>query len=114
MRRAGFAIAEPEVVDNPRYEVSLGPEGPSMLAFSKTWQDEANPSEGFAAVMTCSQADAACPFVRGAASRFSLPFDDPKAADGTPEEQATYDARARQIAVEMFYVFSVVADAGRG
>ena len=58
--------------------------------------------------MTCSHADAACPLVLGASVRVSVPYDDPKASDGTPEETATYDARSKQIATEMLFVFSRV------
>jgi arsenate reductase (thioredoxin) len=59
--------------------------------------------------MTCDEADQDCPFVKGAALRISLPYEDPKVADGTPEEAARYDARSRQIATEMLYLFSKVA-----
>ncbi|MBW2160612.1 MAG: hypothetical protein JRH14_11750 [Deltaproteobacteria bacterium] len=38
--------------------------------FSKTYDDPGNPAEGFVAVMTCSEADEACPVVSGAALRF--------------------------------------------
>lgn len=65
---------------------------------------------GFAAIITRSQADAACPLVLGASSRISLPYADPKADDDdTPAETASYDACARLIAVEMFYVFEAAA-----
>jgi arsenate reductase len=37
-----------------------------------------------------------------------LPYDDPKISDGTPAEARTYDERSRQIATEMFYLFSEV------
>ncbi len=47
--------------------------------------------------------------VQGASSRFAIPYDDPKVADGTPEETAIYDERCAQIAREMLYVFSQVA-----
>ncbi|MEX1369391.1 MAG: protein-tyrosine-phosphatase, partial [Nannocystaceae bacterium] len=108
MQRAGFAVDDPGG-DNPRYSVTFGPEASPMSAFSKTWQDEVNPDEGFAAVMTCSQADEACPFVHGSKLRIALPYVDPKVSDGTPDEAATYDERAQQIATEMFYLFSRVA-----
>jgi len=108
MKRAGFVIDEPGG-DNPHYQVSLSPAGPALTAFSKTWDDPVNPRDAFAAVMTCSQADESCPFVRGASSRISLPYDDPKLADGTAEEAQVYDQRSRQIAAEMLYVFGVVS-----
>lgn len=111
MRRAGFVIEDGASDDNPRYEISFGPEAPVMIAFSKTWDDPGNPSEDFAAIMTCTQADEACPYVRGASLRIAVPFEDPKQADGTPDEAAAYDERARQIAVEMLYLFRSVAAA---
>ena len=67
-----------------------------------------NPTKGFAAIMTCSHADKICPTVAGASLRVPVHYEDPKVSDGTPEEAATYDARAKQIATELFYVFSRV------
>ena len=58
--------------------------------------------------MTCSQADEACPFVPGAVLRLSLPYDDPKEADGTAQEASRYDERSKHIATEMLYCFSQV------
>ncbi len=58
--------------------------------------------------MVCSSADRNCPFVPGAAMRLAIPYEDPKASDGTDEESAIYDARSLQIATEMMYVFSQV------
>jgi hypothetical protein len=66
------------------------------------------PQQNFAAVMTCSHADASCPLVMGASVRVAIPYEDPKAADGTPEETALYDARSKQIATEMLFLFSRV------
>ncbi|MEQ1569547.1 MAG: hypothetical protein ABMA64_28175 [Myxococcota bacterium] len=41
-------------------------------------------------------------------SRFLAP-EDPKHADGTPDESRAYEERGRQIAAEMFYLVSRVA-----
>ncbi|MCB0818945.1 MAG: protein-tyrosine-phosphatase, partial [Flavobacteriales bacterium] len=71
--------------------------------------DPANPQKGFCAVMTCSEADANCPIVRGALDRVSLPYVDPKEADDTPEEAARYDERCLQIATELWYVMQQAA-----
>lgn len=109
MRRAGFEIAaDPPSTDNPRYRVSYASDGPTFEVFSKRYDDVPNPSSNFAAVMTCSQADQNCPIVTGAVLRISLPYEDPKASDGTPHEAETYDERAQQIATEMFYLLSRV------
>ena len=54
-------------------------------------------------------ADAACPVVLGDALRVPIRYEDPKVADGTPQEAAVYDERCLQIATEMLYLFSRVA-----
>ena len=110
LQRAGFSIEATDTSeDNPRYAVSLGQDIPAHEAYSKRYMDPPNPTESFVAVMTCSDADKACPFVAGSDLRIALPYVDPKASDGTPEEAATYDARSQQIAREMVYLFSKVA-----
>ena len=111
MRRAGFQVAVQDTVrgaSNPTYGVSMGNDLPGMACFSKTYTDEANPQQGFGAVMTCSSADRGCPLVHGAAARFATPYVDPKVSDGTDEEAATYDARCRQIGTEMLYLMGEV------
>jgi len=110
LRRAGFTIPEPEAGANPRYQVRCHAEAPPLVCFSKVYGDASNPRSDFYAVMTCSQADQNCPVVAGAAQRIALPFDDPKAFDGTLEEAAQYDERCRQIAREMLFIFSTVGD----
>ena len=107
MKEMGFRI-EAEGEDNPVYTVKYSDEAPAMDCWSKVFEDPANPSQGFAAVMTCSHADEACPIVPGAEARFSIPYEDPKAADNTPEEAERYLERSEQIASEMFYVFSKI------
>jgi arsenate reductase len=105
--RAGFRIKNPGG-DNPHYEVSFAEASPSLECFSKTYDDPFNPQHDFAAVMTCSDADENCPFIPGADQRFPVTYRDPKEADDTPEEAARYDERCRQIATEMFFLFSHV------
>lgn len=105
MKRAGFAIESPGG-DNPHYQVTFAKDAPKQECFSKKFDDAANPSEEFAAVMTCTQADKSCPVVKGAALRVAVPYEDPKVADDTPGEAAKYDERAQQIATEMLYLFS--------
>ena len=109
LERAGFTVGKTDdATDNPHYAVRWA-DDVSVDAFSKLYDDVANPKEGFVAVMTCSEADQECPFVPGAALRVSLPYEDPKVTDGTPEEVERYDERSRQIATEMLYLFSQVA-----
>lgn len=107
LERAGFDIENPGG-ENPRYRVKYSPSAPAMECFSKKYDDAFNPADGFAAVMTCSAADKSCPVVMGAKVRVGIPYEDPKVADGTPEEAQRYDERCRQIASEMLYLFSQV------
>ena len=109
LRRAGFTIELFTDGKNPAYELRYEAQMEPMYAFSKAYDDPPNPTEDFAAIMTCSAADAACPVVTGADERISIPYDDPKAFDGTEQEVDKYDERSAQIAREMLYVFSEVA-----
>jgi arsenate reductase len=107
IERIGFQVEKPQG-DNPRYQVRYAVNADPLTCFSKKYDHQANPQEGFIAVMVCSEADAACPFVPGAQARVAIPYRDPKEADGSPEEAATYDARTRQIAAEMLYTMQLV------
>jgi hypothetical protein len=106
--KAGFIITKTNEDVNPKYSVTYGDGLPTTLAFSKKYTDVPNPTTNFGALMTCSQADASCPVVFGATERISLPYNDPKEADGKPNETTTYNERCKQIATEVLYAFSLV------
>jgi hypothetical protein len=84
---------------NPVYMVRWGKMGspgmrsPEALEFSKVYSDPINPQQGFAALVVCGEADAACPIVKGAGVRISAPFLDPKMYDGGSYETAKYVER---------------------
>ncbi len=105
--RAGFEITTSDAKNtNPVYQIRWKEAMKPYLAFSKKYDDDPNPKEKFAAVMVCSEADEACPFVVGTDFRLSLPFEDPKDFDGTPLERQKYDERCHQIGREMLFVLS--------
>ena len=60
--------------------------------------------------MVCEEANEACPVVEGAATRFGLPYIDPKASDGTPEENRVYQQRSLEIGAEMFFAMMKVRE----
>lgn len=95
-------------LNNKVMMITAGKGAAPIFCFSKTLDHPVNPTADFAAVMTCSSADAACPTVRGANFRVAIPYVDPKVSDGTAEEAATYDARCFQIATEMLWVMKAV------
>ncbi|MDX2013516.1 MAG: hypothetical protein SFW67_25210 [Myxococcaceae bacterium] len=109
LARAGFDITTSDGGPNPHSQVRWASGEPPADVFSKTLDDPSLPPSGFVAVMTCSQADAACPFVKGASARVSVPYEDPKVADGTPEEAQRYDERVEQIGRDLAWVFRQVA-----
>lgn len=108
IERAGLSVTRMSEGENPVYSVEFDGEFEPLVCFSKTLEHGSLPSEGFAAVMVCGEADASCPTVPGCDFRAGIRYVDPKAADGTPEEPAVYDERCAQIAREMLYLFSRV------
>jgi len=105
---AGFMIEKTTDTDNPVYQVKFARQAPCIDAYSKKFDSGNNPREDFCAIMTCSQADAECPFIPGASLRVAIPYEDPKNFDGTAQESQAYSERCEQIAREMFYLFSKV------
>jgi arsenate reductase (thioredoxin) len=104
----GFQIQKLSEEKNPVYAVKFDSNEPAILCFSKTFDDDFNPNDAFAAIMTCSSADEGCPFIVGAEKRFPIRYDDPKAFDGTELMNKKYNERSIEIASELFYVFSNV------
>ncbi len=105
LHTAGFAISSEYQTLNPVYRLHTGSSGQELLLYSKKFDAPENPSEAFAAIMVCSDADEACPFVPGTDLRLALPYEDPKIADGTPEVAAVYSQRSALIASELAFVF---------
>ena len=105
----GFEIHPVTQGVNPVYSIHYSESGLALLGFSKTLDHPVNPTNGFAAIMTCDAADQGCPFIAGAAQRIGLTFKDPKASDGTPQQESVYLERSIQIATELKYVFSQIS-----
>lgn len=112
LRRGDFSVvAQEPTANNPHYWAQFAESQPPLELFSKRYDDPANPSSGFFAMMCCSDADAKCPVVLGASGRVALHYNDPKASDGTDAEDATYDLRRDEIAAEMFFLLRHIRDA---
>jgi arsenate reductase len=105
----GFAILKLSQESNPVYAVKYNENEPAIICFSKKFDDDFNPIREFAAIMTCSSADEGCPFIAGADVRLPIRYDDPKAFDGTEFMNAKYAERSLEIASEMYFVFSKIA-----
>lgn len=108
LENQGFKILPISAGNNPVYALKYAQNGHPVIAFSKTYFDNFNPVSEFAAIMTCTNADGDCPFIPGAEKRIPITFNDPKEFDNTPSQEAKYEERSLQIALEMFYVFSQI------
>lgn len=106
LKAQGFQIMVISKGINPVYAIKYSENTPPIIGFSKPYDHFFNPRSRFAAIMTCSQADAGCPFISGTEYRIPITYDDPKIFDGTPQEAEKYTERSVQIATELFYVFS--------
>lgn len=108
LEETGFKIQALSTGSNPVYAVKYAENEHPVIAFSKTYYNEFNPEEGFAAIMTCSQADGGCPFIAGAEKRIAITYEDPKEFDKSAQQAEKYKERSLQIGLEMFYVFSQI------
>ena len=108
LRNSGFEINTLSEGKNPVYSIKYAENQHPIIGFSKKFDDAFNPKTGFAAILTCSQADEGCPFIAGAEKRFPITFEDPKAFDNTPQQAQKYKERSLQIATELYYVFSQI------
>jgi len=92
---------------NPTYRISFNATKTSILGFSKLYDDIANLTP-FMAITTCNNADENCPFIPNAKHRFHLPVVDPKASDGTAQQEEIYLKTNQQIAGEVYFIFDSV------
>ena len=106
LNETGFLIQQLSLGENPVYAIKFSKNEQPIIAFSKKTDAVFNPENKFAAIMTCSEAETACPIIKGAEKRIPLPYNDPKKYDDTLLQKEKYQERNRQIAGELFYVFS--------
>jgi arsenate reductase len=108
LKAQGFEVMALSEGKNPVYAIKYSDHAHPVIAFSKVYDHVFNPVSNFAAVLTCSQADAGCPFIAGAEVRIPITYEDPKAFDDTPQQADKYAERSVQIATELCYVFSKI------
>ena len=110
LERAGLLIERGEGA-NPPVRVRTSPSDAGLICRSTLIDEAPNPDTGFIAVMTCAQADAACPIVPGAAASVPLRYEDPKSSDNTPRATEAYNERCAQIARELLHFGTMLASA---
>lgn len=110
LKRQGFDIQYTTQQHNTEYRIKFNDDTKPKTLYSKLISDSLNPKESFYAILTCSDAEKNCPFVPGALKTFSLPFEDPKHSDGSPEEDAVYEDASLRIAGEIFYLINAICE----
>ena len=105
LEASGFVVIPDSIGANASFTVRFGLTE-STCCFSKVFDDDINPHSNFAAIMTCSDAEENCPFIPGVELRVGTTYEDPKAFDGTVQQDQKYLERSNQIARECLYVFS--------
>lgn len=111
LKSVGFTFQVEEFShQNPVYQVSFEGTKDYILGFSKTFDHHINEAP-YIAITTCDSADQNCPYIAEALHRFHLPYTDPKASDGTPEQEATYLKTNGEVASELYFLFMKVKEA---
>lgn len=108
LQKSGFKIKTIKAGKNPVYICRFSDQDHPIHIFSKLYDDNSNPKEGFAAIMTCGHAESNCPFVAGCEKRIAITYEDPKEFDNTLRQEEKYMERSLQIATEMKYVFKQI------
>jgi arsenate reductase (thioredoxin) len=105
----GFDIIKLSEEKNPIYAIKYSSNEPTAICFSKKYDHPFNPSNGFAAILTCDSADEKCPVVAGADARIPIKYSDPKAYDNMEVMDEKYAERSLEIGQEMWWVFQQVS-----
>jgi hypothetical protein len=108
LERVGFSVASDQESSNPTIYISPS-DKVQWPMFSKAYGEGDNPRSNFTAVMVCSDADQGCPVILGASRRFSLPYDDPRHGEGTPEKDLRYDECVETIGKEILYLTKIMS-----
>jgi arsenate reductase len=104
----GFGVNKISESSNPIYAIRFDEVSSPIIGFSKKIDNEYNPKEEFCAILTCDSANESCPIVVGAEARIPILFQDPKVFDNSEFEILKYEERCRQVATDMYYIFSQI------
>ncbi len=106
MEKAGFIVYKTEVGGMDVYRVKYSYNLEPIVVFPKKLNYVKNPFDNFMAVFVDENADMNTQNIKGTYNRLLLNYNDPVGYSGSGLEDQIYDKSCKQIAVEMFYVFS--------
>jgi len=101
IKDAGFKIRKKE----NNYYLNFSNHCKDIKIYSKKIND-INKNNSSIIINTCSNADIICSVVPNTLERFLLSYEDPKISDNTKFEKRKYYETCKNIALEIFYLFS--------
>ncbi len=111
LERAGFIIYNVKQGDRNFYQVKYSFNLKPIIIYPKEIDERNNPPAEFMAVVVCSNVAQNLPVIKGTFNRLELTYYDPSGYDGLDEEKEEYDKVCREIALEIFYLFSLLKHA---
>jgi hypothetical protein len=106
LEKAGFIVYKSHINEVDVYRIKYSFNLEPVIAFPKKINHTKNPGNNFMAVILDGNADLNINNVRGTYDRLFLEYEDPKGYEGSDLENQKFNESCRQVAVEMFYVFS--------
>lgn len=106
LEKSGFIVYKTDVNNTGVYKVKYSYNLKPIVLFSKKNGHVRNPNDNFMAVFVDKNADMNTQNIRGTYNRLLLNYEDPVGYEGSDQEDQVYEESCRQLAVEMFYVFS--------
>jgi len=106
LEKAGFIVYKSNIYGVDVYRIKYSYNLAPIIAFPKKIDHVRNPGNNFMAVILDVNADLNINNVKGTYNRLFLEYEDPKGYEGSDMENEKFNETCRQLAVEMFYVFS--------
>lgn len=106
LEKAGFIIYKNDIDGIDVYRIKYSHNLEPIVAFPKKIEHVKNPNDNYMAVFVEENADLNISNLRGTYHRLLLSYDDPIGYEGSGLENDIYEKGCRQVATEMFYVFS--------
>jgi arsenate reductase len=102
----GFIVKQTDNTPNPLYTIQFGDSDIHITCFSKKYDANENPAQGFCVIMMCREAEAALTHIDGAEVWVSTLYNEFKPSDSTADLDDRYLESIKEIATECLYVFS--------
>ncbi len=106
LEKAGYIVYKMNIdgvdVYRIKYSYNLDP----LVVYPKKIEHVKNPNSNFMAIFVDRNADLNISNLRGTYHRLLLGYEDPVGYDGSEMEEQIYNESCKQVAIEMFYVFS--------